>query len=62
MPIEITELIIRAVSDRPSSGCAGEDDGKGKTESGGGGSCESDAIVRECVRQVMHILRRSQER
>ena len=47
MPIEVKELVIRAV-------VAGKD---GETEPPG-----NNAIVEECVRQVLKILKRSEER
>ena len=55
MPVEIKELIIRAVAERdtersaraPGLPMAGE---------------EKDALVNACVRQVLRILKRSKER
>lgn len=52
MPVEIKELIIRAIAD-------------GEPESGSDvevGAPDRDAIVEACVKQVLHILRRSRER
>lgn len=58
MPIEIRELIIRAVVNESS-------DSRGRSR-----SAESDrrvpidthAIIEECVRQVLQILKKSKER
>lgn len=55
MPVEIKELIIRAVAERdmesssrtPSLPMAGE---------------EKDALVSACVRQVLRILKKSKDR
>lgn len=60
MPVEIRELVIRTVV----SAAAEEDD---ESDAGGGGSGggsldETDAIVQECVRQVLRILRKERER
>ncbi|MFT7265143.1 MAG: hypothetical protein ACI9A2_003227 [Halioglobus sp.] len=55
MPVEIKELVIRTVvSDADAS--ADSDD---STESG---DLDSEAMIQECVRQVMKILAQNKER
>ena len=65
MPIEIRELVIRATVSLGEGG----DDGQGASGPsgapvGGAGLSQSDIeqIVQECVRQVMRMLARQQER
>ncbi|MCG8421906.1 MAG: DUF5908 family protein [Proteobacteria bacterium] len=55
MPVEIKELIIRAVADksRESDAPAGDS---------AAASSDHDAIVEQCVKQVLEILRKSRER
>ncbi len=55
MPVEIKELIIRAVV---------SDDGSEEADVTVAASTEPDreALVQECVRQVLKILERSRER
>lgn len=55
MPVEIKELVIRAVIE---SGERGRSRSRTPTDPAAGG----DAIVDACVRQVMKILERSKER
>ncbi|MDD5268370.1 MAG: DUF5908 family protein [Methylococcales bacterium] len=60
MPIEIKELHIHVVvnaspSGQPSTGHQGE-------AGGGGQSNDNEAIVAECVEQVMKILQNKMER
>ena len=55
MPVEIRELVIRAVTSLNS------DDGETKPETGQP-SLDQEAIVQECVRQVMSILKKKEER
>lgn len=64
MPVEIKELVIRAVVDK---GAAAEpkDDAPGGPAAAA--ACTSDTagtegIVRECVRQVLRILAKDKER
>lgn len=56
MPVEIRELIIRAVVD----------DSRGKREAEPEGelnkAADTEAIIEECVRQVLKILKKSGER
>lgn len=56
MPVEIKELVIRvAVSDRPAQQAPAA-----QGASGGGG--DKDAIVAECVEQVMRMIQGMKER
>lgn len=57
MPVEIRELIIRAVaaSGEPGANLEGSSHASEATD-------EHSAIVQECVRQVMRILRKEKER
>jgi hypothetical protein len=57
MPVEIKELVIRvAVSDRPAPAPGAQASG------GGGGGGDKDAIVAECVEQVMRVIHGMKER
>jgi hypothetical protein len=64
MPIEIKELHIRVAVNTPSSG----QPPAGQIAAGGGGKSGSesddgkDAIVAECVEQVLHILQSKRDR
>lgn len=59
MPVEIKELVIRATIDP----AAGADGGRRQRSAGNrAGAAEREAIVSECVEQVMRILRRERER
>jgi hypothetical protein len=65
MPVEIKELVIRAVaqrSDNESKGCGEEDSDSASCEGGGGGSSASDASIDRTVQQVLRILRARRER
>ena len=53
MPVEIKELVIRAVVTPPDQPTSNR---RNATEEG------KEAIVEACVRQVMRILRKSKER
>jgi hypothetical protein len=58
MPVEIRELVIRTIVT-----AANDDDDDGDAAKGGGGSYnETDAIVQECVRQVLRIIQKERER
>lgn len=59
MPVEIRELVIRAIATEKS-----EDDEDAESESPllAGSSNDNEAIVQECVRQVLRILRKEKER
>jgi GTPase involved in cell partitioning and DNA repair len=65
MPVEIKELHIRvAVSGQAPKGAAKpakDAHGKGGGDHGGGGG-DKDAIVAECVEQVLQILQAKKER
>jgi hypothetical protein len=56
MPVEIKELIIRTVVNDAS---AGDDESE---ESTGSNNSDNEAIIQECVRQVLSILDRNKER
>ena len=63
MPIEIKELHIRVEVNAPSagqpaSGAAATPDG----QAGSSGASDKDALVAECVEQVLHILQSKAER
>lgn len=57
MPVEVRELVIRAVvtSEGPESDLGGSSHASEATD-------EQSAIVQECVRQVMRILRKEKGR
>ena len=62
MPIEIRELIIRAtVADSGAQGGRDDDTQHGRLPVGAAAP-DSDALVQECVRQVLEILARDRER
>jgi hypothetical protein len=60
MPVEIKELHIRVTvnpgSDKPARAAAGE------AAKGGEGGGDKDAIVAECVEQVLQIMQSKRER
>ncbi len=60
MPIEIKELIIRAIikNDNDGAGATNGDANSAKAAS----NIDKDEIIAECVDQVMNILERSKER
>lgn len=67
MPIEIRELVIRTVvggdNPAPSSGAQGNLGGQGHGDTAPvPGSPSFDALVQECVRQVMLALARERDR
>jgi hypothetical protein len=61
MPIEIKELVIRAVAvtsaDKGEASPKGARPARGAAPTGG-----RDEIVQECVQEVLRILRRAEER
>jgi hypothetical protein len=61
MPVEIRELVIRAVTtmDREDSEDANEESPRLLSQ---GATDGTEAIVQECVRQVLRILRKEKER
>lgn len=60
MPVEIRELVIRTVVSSAREE-ADDDSARGRGISGGADS-DQDAVVQECVRQVLRILRKERER
>ena len=64
MPIEIKELHIRVAVQAPPSGPApsGQIALGGAGSPGGEGDDARDAIVAECVEQVLHILQNKRDR
>lgn len=59
MPVEIRELVIRAIAREKS-----EDDEDAESESPllAGSMDSNEPIIQECVRQVLRILRKEKER
>ena len=57
MPVEIRELIIRAVIDDSLQRNEPDPDREHR-----GNGTETDAIIEECVRQVLKILKKSGEK
>ena len=55
MPVEIRELVIRAVTVQDTD----DSDVKAETDKP---AVNQEAIVQECVRQVMSILKKKEER
>jgi len=55
MPVEIKELIIRAIADKSADADRAP---AGLT----GPSVDQEAIIRACVKQVMRIMKKSRER
>ncbi|GAB3027943.1 DUF5908 family protein [Spirosoma pulveris] len=60
MPIEIRELHIRVTVNAPAA--EGGASSPSAPPAGGGGSADKEALVAECVEQVLQILREKQER
>jgi len=61
MPVEIKELVIRAVvNDTSDVGYSGSENESSRSSSASAGA--TDATVQECVRQVMRILAKNKER
>jgi hypothetical protein len=60
MPVEIRELVIRAVTTMEREDTTDEADTEASSQSASSGDRES--IVQECVRQVLRILRKEKER
>ena len=63
MPIEIKELHIRVAVNMPSTGqVAGGSTGGSGGNTGGGNAGDKEALVAECVEQVLEILQNKMER
>jgi hypothetical protein len=71
MPIEIRELVIRAIVDPAGNGGANASGGCGvvpdRKSPGGGGTADAATsadgeLVQACVREVMRVLERKAER
>jgi hypothetical protein len=58
MPIEIRELTIKVTVDQPSP----QAQPAGGVDQGGGGHQDKDAILAQCVEQVLTILNNKKER
>lgn len=62
MPIEIRELVIRAtIASASDTGPRGADEAA-DTEGPSAAPVDVEAIVQECVRQVLRVLARERER
>jgi hypothetical protein len=65
MPVEIRELHIRVTVNEPApsgTGKTGAEAGSGKAGSAGGANTDREAIVSECVEQVLNVLQNKLER
>ncbi len=62
MPVEIKELVIRAVVVKKTDGKKAHVSKAAKAAATAKIGSEQDAIVDECVAEVMRLLRRSRER
>jgi hypothetical protein len=62
MPIEIKELHIRVTVSTSQSGQPPEDQAAAAGGAGIGGDDAKEAMVAECVEQVLHILENKTER
>jgi hypothetical protein len=62
MPIEIRELVIRATIGPASGGASNPDDDRSPATGQGHAPLDVEAIVQECVRQVLRVLARDKER
>ncbi len=62
MPVEIKELVVRAVVQAPEQ--AGQQAGRRAEAPGPGGLSEEEkeALLESCVKEVLGVLRRSRER
>lgn len=62
MPIEIRELVIRAtIGPAADTGMRGDGEG-GRADGAAQAPLDVEAIVQECVRQVLRVLARDKER
>lgn len=62
MPIEIRELVIRATIGAAADTGAREDSEGGRVDGTAQAPLDVEAIVQECVRQVLRVLARDKER
>jgi len=65
MPIEIRELHIKVIIDpnnAASQNQAGDHDAAGSRAAASGGETDREALIADCVEQVMTILRDKNER
>ena len=62
MPIEIKELHIRVTVNAPAAGGNSSAQPAARPSGGSNGSADKDALVAECVEQVLTILQNKQER
>jgi len=69
MPVEIRELVIRAVTTLEAEDAQGSpEDAEGSPEDAEGSPQvqtppdDKDAIIQECVKQVLRILKKTKER
>lgn len=60
MPVEIRELVIRAIVSAKQEEDA--DESENENPSGSTPAENTEAIIQECVRQVLRILRKEKER
>jgi hypothetical protein len=61
MPIEIKELHIRITVNAPENS-GGQAPSSNATAQTGGGATDKEAIVAECVEQILQILQEKRER
>ncbi|MES2731555.1 MAG: DUF5908 family protein [Bacteroidota bacterium] len=62
MPIEIKELHIRITVNAPENGGGQASQPSAPPQAGGGGTADKEAIVAECVEQVLKIIQDKRER
>jgi hypothetical protein len=62
MPLEIKELVIKVNVTEPGAGQSNAAQRGGGRRSQAGGGVDKKAIVKECVEQVMEILKNKTER
>jgi hypothetical protein len=65
MPVEIKELHIRVTVNEPApsgTGKTGTDSGAAKPGSAGGATADREAIISECVEQMLNVLQNKLER
>ena len=62
MPVEIKELVIRAVVTDAATGGPAENGADGSVPTSGLSTVEAEEIVQACVREVLRVLRQDRER